>query len=194
MDGQIEVSYAHCRHVARRAASSFYMSFFLLPAAQRNAMCALYAFLRHTDDIADEPAPLDDRRNAMQRWRAALDVAVTGHTNDPILPALVDTLRSHEIPLQYFHDAIEGAMMDLQIDRYATFAELDAYCYRAASVVGLSCLRIWGCRDPQAEEPARQCGLAFSIDEHSAGRCRGCPAGADLLAAGRSLSFWLQRR
>jgi len=159
----VKQSYVHCRRVARRAASSFYLSFFLLPKAQRDGMCALYAFLRRTDDIADRDAPTELRREALQRLQTSLTAALRDTTDDPLLPAVVDTMRRFDIPLQYFHDAIDGALMDLDIDRYESFADLDAFCYRAASVVGLACLRIWGCDDPAAENPARKCGTAFQL-------------------------------
>lgn len=163
MNDRTSHSYAQCRRLARRAASSFYLSFFLLPKPQRDAMCALYAFLRRTDDIVDDRAPADERREKLTRWRASLAAALAGRFDDPLLPALADAVDRFAIPERYFHDAIDGAMMDLRVDRYATFAELDAYCYRAASVVGLACLCIWGCGDPAAAAPARKCGLAFQL-------------------------------
>lgn len=163
MTPEVKASYAHCRRVARRAASSFYLSFFLLPAAQRNAMCALYAFLRHTDDLADSRAPTDDRREALARWRAMLDAALVGNSSEAILTALADTAQRFDIAPRLLHDAIDGAEMDLDTLRYKTFDDLACYCHRVASVVGLACLRIWGCRDERADELACKCGLAFQL-------------------------------
>ena len=163
MDKKTQESYADCRRIARRSASSFFLSFLLLPKPQRNAMCALYAFLRYTDDIADNPAPLEERRLKLRQWRMQFDDALAGRCDSAILPAVADTIQRFKIPQCYFHDAIDGAEMDLVTNRYETFDELDAFCYRAASVVGLACLRIWGCDDPQAAEPARKCGVAFQL-------------------------------
>lgn len=163
MNGDVRESYARCRQVARRAGSNFYLSFFLLPSAQRGAMCALYAFLRHTDDLADSDAPLAERREQLHAWRTALDEALAGRFRSPLLPALADTVRRYDIPPQYLYDAIDGAEMDLDTTRYATFADLKGYCHRAASVVGLACLRIWGCSTAEAEQPARRCGVAFQL-------------------------------
>ena len=163
MKTEVQDSYALCRRVARRAASSFYLSFLFLPKPQRDAMCALYAFLRRVDDIADTDAPVSERQQELARWREALDAALAGQWHYPMFPAIEHMVRRYQIPTRYFHDAIDGAEMDLTVDRYATFDELNAYCYRAASVVGLACLRIWGCTDAAAEEPARKCGLAFQL-------------------------------
>lgn len=154
-------SYRRCSVHARRAASSFYLAFWLLPSAKRRAMCALYAFLRRADDIGDAALPVERRRIELEALREALVRAFDGDAADPLLPALVDTVRRYAIPREYLFDALDGVAMDLDERRYATAAELEAYCYRVASVVGLSCIHIWGFRSPAAFEPARRCGLAF---------------------------------
>jgi phytoene synthase len=159
----LKASYAHCRKISRRAASSFYLSFFLLPRPQRDAMCALYAFLRRTDDIADADQPLMQREQELQEWRQSLGCALAGDVREPVLAALIDAAQCFAIPHAHFFDSIDGAQMDLTRRRYATFAELEQYCHRVASVVGLACLRIWGCQEPRASQPARQCGLAFQL-------------------------------
>jgi phytoene synthase len=163
MTPAVKASYAHCRGVARRAASSFYLSFFLLPAAQRQAMCALYAFLRRTDDLADSAAPVAERRAALDDWRAQLDAALRGNGSGAMWPALADVAVRYQIPARLLHEAIDGAQMDLDVLRYRTFGDLARYCHCAASVVGLACLRIWGCRDERADALACQCGLAFQL-------------------------------
>ncbi len=170
----LKTSYAHCGRIARRAASSFYYSFYLLPSAQRQAMNALYAYLRKTDDLADAPVavegPTASRGKALSAWRTAVETALASGENvpsdgdEPILPALVDTVRRFEIPHQYLRDVIDGVEMDLEPHGYETFADLERYCYRVASVVGLSCLHIWGFEGGErAFEPARQCGIAFQL-------------------------------
>ena len=163
MKTEVQDSYALCRRLARGAASSFYYSFLLLPRPQRDAMCALYAFLRKVDDIADSEMPVEERRRQLDAWRESFDAALSGDWRDPLFPAIEHMVRRYDVPVRHLHDAIDGAEMDLTVDRYATFDELNAYCYRVASVVGLACVRIWGCTDAAAEEPARKCGLAFQL-------------------------------
>jgi phytoene synthase len=163
MNAALAASYAHCRRIARRSGSSFYYSFLLLPRRKRLAMCALYAFLRRTDDVADSDLPLAERRAALAAWRHSLANALAGGDDDPVLPALADVVRSYSLPLEYLSAAIDGAEMDLARTSYATFAELETYCERVASMVGLACLRIWGCQAAEAEPSARVCGVAFQL-------------------------------
>lgn len=163
MTHELKLSYALCRRMARRSASNFYYSFFLLPRLKRQSMCALYAFLRRTDDLGDGAEPREVRRQALQQWKLALGKAVQGEFADPILPALIDTVTRCRIPLEHLLAAIEGVETDLDRTRYDSYAQLEEYCYRVASVVGLACIHIWGFRDAAALEPARQCGLAFQM-------------------------------
>lgn len=163
MNGQLAASYAHCQRIARRSGSSFYYSFLLLPKRQRMAMCALYAFLRHTDDLADSGAGRDERAAALAAWRRSLADALAGRYDHPLLPALADVVASYAISVDYLTAAIDGAEMDLARERYETFEELETYCELVASMVGLACLRIWGCDAPQAQRPARRVGVAFQM-------------------------------
>lgn len=128
-------------------------------------MCALYAYLRHVDDLADDeghdPAA---RQCALEALRGALvDRADSQNKTHPILPALIDTVARYHIPLQHLTAVIDGVEMDLAGRQYETFHELEQYCERVASVVGLACIHIWGFRGEQALEPARRCGVAFQL-------------------------------
>ncbi len=162
--GEISASYADCNRIARASKSSFYLAFFGLPKPKRNALCALYAFMRLVDDVSDEPGGLDAKRAGLARWRAMLDEASSGRTAaHPILPALADTMSRFQIPSRYFHDLILGAEMDLTIKSYATFDRLSEYCYRVAGTVGLTCLHVFGFRDPHAPDLAERLGLAFQL-------------------------------
>ncbi len=156
-------SYESCRRCAREASSNFYFSFFMLAREKRDAMCALYAFLRKTDDLSDNGGDVAMRTEGLARWRRSLDDALAGNRDHPLLPALVDTIAKYDIPYEYLHAAIDGVEMDLGDCRYETFAELEEYCYRVASVVGLSCIHIWGFGDEAALTPARACGTAFQL-------------------------------
>jgi squalene synthase HpnC/squalene synthase HpnD len=167
----VDASYTECRNVARRAASNFYYAFYMLPRAKRDALCALYAFMRLVDDVSDDdvsdhPAPenIAARRGALARWRNLLDQAVAGETaQHPILPAFADTIRRYQIAPRYFHDLISGAEMDLTETRYATFERLQEYCYRVAGTVGLTCLGVFGSDNPHAPELAERLGIAFQL-------------------------------
>ncbi len=160
----VAASYAECARIARESRSSFYLAFFGLRKEKRNALCALYAFMRLVDNVSDEPGDLDSKRHGLARWRAMLDDAIAGRTDgSPILPALADTIASFEIPTRYFHDLILGAEMDLTVSTYATFDRLSEYCYRVAGTVGLTCLHVFGFRDPKAPDLAERLGLAFQL-------------------------------
>lgn len=160
-------SYRYCIEVSRREARNFYYSFLLLPVEQRWSMCALYAFLRRTDDLADKPGPPDEKRAALHEWRAELERTLAGQPSGTWagFAALADTVCRHGIPARHLHEVIDGVLMDLDSRRYATFDELYDYCYHVASAVGLACLHIWGFESAggEAESRAEACGLALQL-------------------------------
>jgi squalene synthase HpnC/squalene synthase HpnD len=160
----VRASYAECNRIARAAKSSFYLAFYGLRKEKRNALCALYAFMRLIDDVSDEPGDLESKRQGLARWRGLLDDAVDGRTaGHAVLPALADTIARFGIPTRYFHDLILGAEMDLTVTRYATFDRLAEYCYRVAGTVGLTCIHVFGFEDPKAPDLAERLGLAFQL-------------------------------
>ncbi len=157
----LEQSYAHCRKVARKRARNFYYSFVLLAKEQKDAMCAMYAFMRFCDDLSDESGA---NAAAIERWRSELDDALAGRLGaNPLWPAFYDAVRRYRIPHEYFHDMIEGVRSDLEPRTIRTFDELYAYCYRVASVVGLTTIHIFGFDAPEAVELAEKCGIAFQL-------------------------------
>ena len=161
MTVDLDRSYAHCRAVARNRAKNFYYSFLLLPRAQRNAMCAVYAFMRYCDDLSDEPGA---SKQPLDRWRTALDHALAGqYDGHPALPAFHDTVKRYRIPHQYFHEMIDGVSSDLEPRRMQTFDQLYRYCYQVASVVGLTTIHIFGFDRPEALRLAETCGVAFQL-------------------------------
>ena len=161
---EVRESYAECNRIAKASKSSFYLAFFGLPKEKRNALCALYAFMRLIDDVSDEAGELEGKRQGLARWRAMLDEAVDGRTSGhAVLPALADTIARFGIPVRYFHDLILGAEMDLTIATYATFDRLAEYCYRVAGTVGLTCIHVFGFSDPKAPDLAERLGLAFQL-------------------------------
>jgi phytoene synthase len=163
----IQHSYATCRAVTRAARSSFPLAFRLLPPHKRRAMDALYAFMRVTDDLSDEPGEPDASRRVLASWREGLAAALEGRYSHPVHPALHDTLRRFDIPPRFLYDVLDGVETDLQPVHLATFDELYPYCYRVASAVGLVCIRVWGLRPgvtwAEADAPAEAAGIAFQL-------------------------------
>ena len=167
----LESSYEYCRSIARNAASNFYYAFYMLPRPKRDALCAIYAFMRLVDDASDAPvsavAATDEnalRRATLSRWRVLLDKCLAEDTSGhPILPAFADVVKRYRIPSRYFHDLISGAEMDLAERRYTTFEALREYCYRVAGTVGLTCVHVFGFEDPHVLELAQSLGIAFQL-------------------------------
>jgi phytoene synthase len=154
-------SYDWCRRLARDRAKNFYYSFLLLSKEQRNAICAVYAFMRECDDLSDEPGA---NRNALDLWRTELDRAMDGSFGEhPCWPALRDAVARYQIPQSYLHEMIEGVSLDLEPRRIQTFDELYRYCYLVASVVGLTVIHIFGFESPEALILAEKCGIAFQL-------------------------------
>lgn len=164
MSVSLEESYALCGRIARQTGRNFYYSFLVMPREKRAAMCAIYAFMRRSDDIADGAPNPSVALDGLRRWRAQVDAALnSGAASEPILPALADTVRRYRIPQRHFHELLDGTEMDQTTTRYATFDELYQYCYRVASAVGLVVLPIFGCKDEAALVPAEACGIAFQL-------------------------------
>mgnify|MGYP001220312647 CR=1 FL=1 len=177
MDDELAHSFRYCRGVARREAKNFYYSFLVLPAAKRDALCAVYAFMRYCDDIADSPGAPATKRGFLDAWQAALAAAMRGDcSSHPILPAFRQTVEQFAIPPRLFEELIEGAAMDLTPRRYATFDELREYCYRVASVVGLVCIRIFGIVE------------RGELRDESPGKSKAAPAGLSTLNSPLSTS------
>jgi phytoene synthase len=172
---QLVMAYSVCRGITRAAAKNFYYAFLVLPRRKREALCAVYAFMRRCDDIADDPKmSLTERRQKLDVWLDSLHRAQQGQpTDDAILLAITDAQRRFSIPAGLLDELALGTAMDVEEGatstapglntQYKTFEDLRLYCYRVASVVGLVCIHIFGYRDPAAEPLAEQCGLAFQL-------------------------------
>jgi phytoene synthase len=168
---KLEAAYAVCRTIARREAKNFYYAFVALPIPRRNAICAIYAFMRKADDLADdESLSLPERRRHLDEWLAQWRAVCQGSdTSDPVFIAVRDATERFGIPLGLLDELIDGVTMDLTPkagggpDTYQTFADLYRYCYLVASVVGLVCIHIFGYTDPKAEKLAEETGVAFQL-------------------------------
>ncbi len=154
-------SYRHARRITRNRAKNFYYAFVLLDAQRRDSLCSIYAFMRHCDDLSDEPGAT---AAALDRWREEM-VAALGHrsSENPLWPGFTDTVERYQIPPQYLHDMIDGVTSDLTRTRIETYDELYRYCYQVASVAGLCLVHIFGFRDARALELAGKCGIAFQL-------------------------------
>jgi 15-cis-phytoene synthase len=180
-DSQLAVAYSVCKGIARTNAKNFYYGFLVLPKRKREAISAVYAFMRRCDDITDDPSlPLAERREKLAIWIDSFHRAAAGlGTDDAVLLALADTQRRYSIPVELLDHLAHGTGMDLQEQmetgktpsfdpnainvHYRKFDDLYLYCYRVASVVGLVCIRIFGYQDARAEALAERLGIAFQL-------------------------------
>jgi phytoene synthase len=160
---RLQPSYAYCERLARREAGNFYHAFQVLPRPQRRAMYALYAYMRVTDDLADGPNEITQKRLALKRWRHELHAALAGDYRHRLHPALNHTVTRFGIPVAYLEDVIDGVEMDLEPVTFADIAGLYRYCYRVASAVGLACIHIWGFRGEDAKRYAEHAGIALQL-------------------------------
>ncbi|MBV9464014.1 MAG: squalene/phytoene synthase family protein [Verrucomicrobiae bacterium] len=165
----LDASYAFCRKLARRTGRNFYWSFYTLPPAKRQAMCAIYAWNRRMDDCVDDAPGAEAARRALDLWRDRTTRALAGDLPDAreadgmLWPALLDTVQKYQITDEYFQEIIRGAEMDIVPRHYATFDELYEYCYRVASVVGLICLDVFEFTHTQAKKHGEWLGIAFQL-------------------------------
>jgi 15-cis-phytoene synthase len=174
-DGTVTIpeAYAACREIAKREAKNFYYSFRVLPQHKSDAMCAIYAFMRRADDIADdESMPVEQRRVVMAEWVEAWRATRAGaSTDDAVFIAVTDAQRRFGISDTLLEELVQGTTMDLapntlgagEMQTFATFEELYRYCYLVASVVGLVCIKVFGYSDPRAEKLAEETGVAFQL-------------------------------
>ncbi len=160
----LDRAYRHCRKIAKARARNFFYAFTVLPRAQRDAICAVYAFMRKADDLADAPGLARGARlDGMRQWRRGLEAHLAGARRHAVLTALADTATRHEIPHEYFFDLLDGMESDLDHQTFANFEDLYRYCYRAASVVGLTTAHVFGVERKSALDLAERCGVAFQL-------------------------------
>jgi phytoene synthase len=183
-DARLIAAYAACRAIAKREAKNFYYAFRVLPRHKSDAMCAVYAFMRKADDLADdESMSLEARREAMALWTAAWRASRSEPTEDLVFIALNDTQQRFQISDELLEQLVAGTTLDLEekpvgvivhrlkqanndprtVQVYESFAALQHYCYLVASVVGLVCIRIFGYTDRRAEQLAIDTGIAFQL-------------------------------
>ena len=190
MTPELAAAYQTCRAIAKREAKNFYYGFMALPPHKRDAMCAVYAFMRRADDISDdESISLEDRRSMMSKWLTSWhgyqgrlqppSLTLRSSRDEPIFLAVHDVQQRYGVSDDLLDQLVQGTTMDLDlatpkgvrrveiaertIDQYETMAALERYCYLVASVVGLTTICIFGFTDPAANNCAEQLGLAFQL-------------------------------
>lgn len=153
------------RAITRKSASNLALAFVLLPKAKREAMSALYAFCREVDDIADnEEAPVQERQTRLGDWRKDIRRACGSGTPEfPVNLELQPAIRQYRLPLELFEALLDGVEMDFTIKRYADYSELELYCYRVASVVGLLSIEVFGYSNPNCRTYAVNLGKALQL-------------------------------
>ena len=159
---QRDRAYAICRTVAKEHSRTFFMASGLLPTAQRQAMRALYAFCRHSDDLVDRPTDPDGKEARFAQWRAQV-MAGRPAPEDEMVLAWLDTRVRYAIPTAYISQFMDGVADDLSPGRYQTFADLAEYCYGVAATVGLMVMYIVGFSGPEAIPSAVKLGLALQM-------------------------------
>lgn len=153
----------YCQEKAAASGSSFYYSFLFLPKPRREAITALYAFCREVDDIADECTDFQVARTKLNWWRAEIDNLYQGQPQHPVTKALAPAVVAYDLSAEHFHEIIDGMEMDLEYNRYQDFKQLQLYCYRVASVVGLLSASIFGYRNRDTLKYAHDLGMAFQL-------------------------------
>ena len=153
----------YCEDKAKKSGSSFYYSFRFLSPIQRQAITALYAFCREVDDIVDETDDVEQANKELDEWRDEINRLFNGQPTHPVGKALATALENFTLHEEYFIEIIDGMAMDLEQRRYETFSQLALYCYRAASVVGLLSVEIFGYQDRKTLKYAENLGMALQL-------------------------------
>ena len=155
----------HSRALTKKSASNLALAFILLPREKRDAMSALYAFCRAVDDVADEDAaPVEKRKAELAAWREDIRRACENKNPQFILnQEFAPVIQKFKLPFALFDELIKGCEMDLEKLRYENFDELELYCHRVASVVGLLSIEIFGYKNSVCHDYAIQLGQALQL-------------------------------
>lgn len=163
----LESAYSVCEKITQKSAKNFFYAFRVLPKQKRGAIYVIYAFCRMCDDIADGILPDQTKFNKLEEiarfFNNSVDKGIS--YKEPIFIALDDVIRKYKIPKKYFTEFIDGMIMDQTTNRYSNFTELEVYCHKVASVVGLMCIEIFGYRDKSNKilECANHLGIAMQL-------------------------------
>lgn len=153
----------YCQQKTAKSGSSFYYSFMFLPKQKREAITALYAFCREVDDVVDECTDLQVAQTKLNWWRSEIDALYQNKPQHPVSKALVNPIKTYNLDAEHFREVIDGMEMDLKFNRYEDFKQLQLYCYRVASVVGLLSAQIFGFNNRKTLKYAHDLGMAFQL-------------------------------
>ncbi|HSH53944.1 MAG TPA: presqualene diphosphate synthase HpnD [Methylotenera sp.] len=153
----------YCQQKTAKSGSSFYYSFMFLPKQKREAITALYAFCREVDDIADECTELQVAQVKLSWWRSEIENLYLSKPIHPVTKALLPHVKTFDLKAEHFIEIIDGMEMDLNFNRYEDFKQLQLYCYRVASVVGLLSAQIFGFSNRKTLKFADDLGMAFQL-------------------------------
>ncbi len=143
--------------------SNFYYSFLILPKPKREAIETIYTFCRVTDDIVDEGTDDGQKHARLLHWTDELKRSLYGVSSYSLLNRLASIIHRFRIPVEHFYELIKGMEMDLSQTRYGTFAELERYCYRVASTVGLISAEVFGYTNEKTRDYAVNLGIALQL-------------------------------
>ncbi len=168
----LDESYALCKDFNRRHGTTYYWSTKVLPRVKQHHVHALYAFARYADDIVDEipsqggrDVPTEERARALADFgdRFFADLAA-GRSDDPVLKAVVHTVRAFDIDTDAFRRFLRSMTMDLTIESYESWDDLLIYMDGSAAVIGEMMLPILEPSDYDEALPhARDLGNAFQL-------------------------------
>ncbi len=153
----------YCQQKTRESGSSFTLSFRVLSSDKRDAMTALYAFCREVDDVVDECTDYQIAQTKLAWWKQEIQRLFHETPQHPVTQALRPVITQFGLQESHFIEIIDGMQMDTQYNRYADFEQLQLYCYRVASVVGLLSAQIFGYHNPQTQGYAHDLGMAFQL-------------------------------
>lgn len=160
----LAADHAACAAILEASGSSFALPIRLLPRAKRQGTTALYAFCRRADDIVDDAPDPQAAVTDLQGLGESLRHALAGErVDDPVLRAVADTARRFAVPAESLFDILDGVRIDLEPSGFDTFRDLEEYCRRVASAVGIASIHVWGYLSPAALPAAHSCGLAFQL-------------------------------
>lgn len=153
----------YCKQKTAESGSSFTLSFIFLPKAKREAMTALYAFCREVDDVVDECTDYQVAQTKLNWWKAEIQRLFQMQAQHPVTKALTPIVQQYQLAEEHFQEIIDGMEMDLKFNRYEDFKQLQLYCYRVASVVGLLSAQIFGFQHRKTLKYAHDLGMAFQL-------------------------------
>lgn len=153
----------YCKQKTAESGSSFTLSFIFLPKAKREAMTALYAFCREVDDVVDECTDYQVAQTKLNWWKTEIQRLFQMQAQHPVTKALTPIVQQYQLAEEHFQEIIDGMEMDLKFNRYEDFKQLQLYCYRVASVVGLLSAQIFGFQHRKTLKYAHDLGMAFQL-------------------------------